>query len=239
MRLCACLLLAICCGGWVPTSIIGGGTPAPPAGGDPVTFVASAADGCGGCAADTIAAFAAGATADAILCWTSVFPRATGTISGVTYDGNALTEGTDYNESDDDSQFTLWYWAPGSATLPDSGDVVATATASLGALGLGCYSFSDVNTTSPVDLPTVCTDSETDSDVVVTSSTDDLVVDYIWEAPAITVGAGQTQRFTATDIDGFGTDIYGSTEGGAASVTMSWTSTVGSSVHCAVNVNQE
>ena len=146
--------------------------------------------------------FAAGAAANDIECFTSGCDRTVGTISSVTYDGNAMTSNGTYNESDGNSQFTSWVSAPGAALLPDTGDVVATASGALGALGLARTSHSGVNEVTPIDAM-ICTDTENPtSDVVVPSAIGSMIVDYIWDVGALNPGPSQTQRANTNDVDG-------------------------------------
>lgn len=97
-------------------------------------------------------------------------------------------------------------------------------------LVLGAISATGVNQTTPVrsgSLQTQNADSASPS-LTISSAAGDLVVDFITVgqsnvpgvAPA--AGAGQTSRYTQT---GSYSGVGGSTEPGASSVTMTWTTT--------------
>ena len=120
----------------------------------------------------------------------------------------------------------MWY-----LKNPPSG----TANVTVNLLGLtnaaaGAVSFSGVdpiNTFGAIASDSSTGTGTTNPSTTVASGTNNLVIDAValeGDAGALTAGAGQTQRWTAT-TGGAASNIrgVGSTEAGAASVTMSWT----------------
>lgn len=96
---------------------------------------------------------------------------------------------------------------------------------------LGGESMTGVDQTTPTGTAATATGTSTAPSVNVSGATDDLAVDCMSAVQqTATVGAGQTQRWNATG----GTSVRGagSTEPGAATVTMSWT--LGASVAWAI-----
>jgi uncharacterized repeat protein (TIGR01451 family) len=146
--------------------------------------------------------------------------------SGVTYGGTALTSLGSTQNSDGLVHVQMYY-----LKNPPSG----TANVTVSLLGLtnaaaGAMSFSGVdpiNTFGAISSDSSTGTGTTDPSTTVASATNNLVIDAValeGSAGALTVGGGQTQRWTAT-TGGAATNIrgVGSTEAGAASVTMSWT----------------
>ena len=85
--------------------------------------------------------------------------------------------------------------------------------------------FSDVDQTAPVGTFVSATSNNSALSINVASAVDDLVIDALGtEGRVLTVGSGQTKRWDL-ESTGAGTNAQGagSTEAGAASVTMSWT----------------
>ena len=114
---------------------------------------------------------------------------------------------------------------------PASGTAAVTVTMSAAAVfGGGAASFSDVDQTTPLGTFAGDGDNTTTPTVTVTSAAGELVFDTVGargDATALTVGAGQTQLWNYTTGSTVGHVIGGgSTEPGAASVTMSWTESV-------------
>jgi hypothetical protein len=110
---------------------------------------------------------------------------------------------------------------------PDTGSQTVTVTwpDAQGQVTSGAVCLSGVHQSTPLDSEAVNNaNSGGPMTVDVSSATDDLVVDAGYVAGQVgapTVGGGQTSRYSvATPDDGYG---VGSTEAGAASVTMSWT----------------
>ncbi|HEY7634895.1 MAG TPA: hypothetical protein VH763_05100 [Gemmatimonadales bacterium] len=146
----------------------------------------------------------------------------------VTYGGTGLTLLRSTRNSDNAVRAELWY-----LKNPASGTANVTVTL-LGAAKMagGAVSFSGVNQTTPIGA--IASDSSTGTGTTnptttVTSATGNLVIDAVameGSAGTVTAGANQTQRWTNT-TGSAGGEIrgVGSTEPGAASVTMSWTKT--------------
>lgn len=153
---------------------------------------------------------------------------ASGTInapSGITYNAVALTSrggltGQTFYRSE---IWTLTNPAAGSNTV-----TITTPGVNQRIFG-GAACYSGVDPTTPVGTLVSATGSSTAPSVVVTSATNDLVIDNLTShnnsSPPPSVVAGQTLRYQT--IDSGSTDgISGSTKAGAASVTMSWTLSV-------------
>jgi hypothetical protein len=86
--------------------------------------------------------------------------------------------------------------------------------------------FTGVDQTTPVGTHAANTSAgdQTAVSSTVSSATNDLVADFMYAVgTAATVGAGQTERLTASDWGGNGLENRTSTEAGAASVDMTWT----------------
>ena len=113
----------------------------------------------------------------------------------------------------------IWYLkAPANTTA----DVVVTMSAATYLIA-GATSWFGVDQTTTFGTVATANGSSTSPSVAVTSAVDELVHDTLAVngAPTITVGAGQTQRWNLAS--GTNKSGAGSTEAGAASVTMSWT----------------
>src|SRR5262249_3242813 len=107
-----------------------------------------------------------------------------------------------------------------------TGSIVVTVSAAKRLVG-GAASFSNVDLTTPHGAFVSAIGNSTTASVAVPSAAGELVVDTAaatGDANSLTVGAGQTQRWNAATGNGGGEARgAGSTEPGAASVTMSWT----------------
>lgn len=155
-----------------------------------------------------------------------------GTVTGITYNGVAMTQLV-VIQNTPDCKVEIWGLA---APATGANNVVVTLSG-LEAVGSGAISFTGVDQSSSTSSPqTNSADSATSSSVTVTSATGDMVVDIVGTSSmSPTVGAGQTQRYTTSPAAGFGN---GSTEAGAASVVMSWTFSSNSVAQAAVNIKQ-
>lgn len=107
---------------------------------------------------------------------------------------------------------------------------------------VGAMSFTGVDQSTPLGTPVSGggTGSDNLTSLIVASAVADLVIDGVAEQPdgafgTLTVGAGQTERYKEPN-PGNRVRTSGSTEPGAASVTMSWTFT-GSLDHSHIAVN--
>ena len=145
-----------------------------------------------------------------------------GDITGVTFNTVAMTELSQWNNSDGTQ--TIWLFGLAG---PTTGDVVVTGDTSLAA-GVITSIYTGVAQTSSTG--TIATDKSAvgvptdNSSVTVTSATDELVVDCVgWNSGGeATAGTGQTKR---AETGNASMDIASSDEAGAASVAMTWTFT--------------
>ncbi len=145
---------------------------------------------------------------------------AAATVSSMTYNGVALTDSaTATNGTRIANQRYLVAPASGSNTFQCN-------YSNTGSFDLGCLAISmtGVDQSTPTGTANTATGSSTTPSVVVSSATDELVVDtlFIDHTAALSVGAGQTERVNAITSNGF-IKYTASTEPGASSVTMDWT----------------
>lgn len=114
-----------------------------------------------------------------------------------------------------------------------SSTVVVTMVGTCQSLGAHALSVHDVDQTTPTAGATGADVSGGAITVNVTAATDDLVYDFTYCYGdgnfAFAPGAGQTERadILVTDYVGDTTRVAASTEAGAATVTMSWSASVG------------
>ncbi len=154
----------------------------------------------------------------------------TGDVVGVTFDGVAMTQiGTTalHTTSNPDIGSALWIkTGVSSGTYPVSVDWTGTILSST----VVVYTCYGVDQTTPVRAgsPNTATASATSVSVAISSAVGDLVIDGVnvgslgaGAAPAM--GASQTEIYAGCIANsGDNQDTCGSTEPGAASVTMSW-----------------
>ena len=149
------------------------------------------------------------------------------TVTSVTYNGVALTKVGEQNSSDD-GRMEIWRLiAPPTGTY----NIVITFSVPLRRAAVaGVMTFTGVHQTTP--LGTFASDFRqapliTDPPTVnVISAANELVFDTVAceTCTSHTVGAGQTQRWNLIETSGYPQTLgAGSTEPGAATVTMSWT----------------
>lgn len=135
------------------------------------------------------------------------------TISSATYNGTTLTQKTVVDGS---LEAELWYLispATGSQTF-------AFVTTPNTAYTLAVNSWTAVDQTTPFGTVVTGTGSAvTSGSIVVSSATNEVVIDLIVTYVDCTVGSGQTERASKSDFY----SAHTSSEAGAASVTMSWT----------------
>ena len=146
------------------------------------------------------------------------------TLSSITYAGPTLTAVAETDAEGGIRGYMQRLVAPTTGannvvvTFVDLSNITSTAS-----------SYTGVDQTTPVDTPAtaVSTAGSTAPSVVVTSATDDLVIDAVHDdgVGTITVDAGQTERGNHRGA-GNGAGQAMSTEAGAAWVTMSWTKSV-------------
>ncbi|MBS0495873.1 MAG: tandem-95 repeat protein, partial [Proteobacteria bacterium] len=156
----------------------------------------------------------------------NVAVKGTSGATTVTYGGVSLTRlGTITNGSGVKQTSELWYLkAPTAGTA----NVVVTLPASNQAVAAGSTNFFGVDQTTPFGTYVSATGTGGTPTVTVASALGDIVIDAAGQhaRSSVTPGTGQTQLWeqrsgtSASDISG-----ASSTKPGAASVTMSWTST--------------
>jgi hypothetical protein len=154
-------------------------------------------------------------------------------VIGVTYNGVALTRLNDpvtqparsTDLSNGVEMFIL------KEPLPAAGTYTVAVSLNAGveyAVG-GSASFNGVNQTTPNRPFQSANGTSTTPTVVVTSATNELVIDTVstqFAGGTLVVGAGQTERWNGlTCFGGINSVGAGSTEPGAATTTMSWTQT--------------
>jgi hypothetical protein len=152
-------------------------------------------------------------------------------VSTITYNGVNLTklESEKYGFV---NKVELWYLVnPSSGTH----NVVVTLSSSSDGLGGGAVTYTGVDQSTPVGTAVKNNGYNLNPTVTVSSAADELVIDVLCVddgGATITVGGGQTTRYSSNPSENLG---RGSSEPGAASVTMSWTlSNVGSADHWAI-----
>jgi hypothetical protein len=147
-------------------------------------------------------------------------------ITSVTYNGVALTmeARASFGTSEGDPRSEVW-----SLPNPASGaQTVATnvGTSTTSYFQVYATTFTGSDTTTACTSANGATGTSTTPSVTISSQSGDLVIDAMTQASAgatITVGAGQTQKYNVSAILGTMRDC-GSTEGGASSVVMDWSS---------------
>ncbi len=144
-------------------------------------------------------------------------------VNSVTYSGTPLTLIATRPGGGNNTRASLFLLV---APPPGTANVVVTLFGPEDVVG-GAVSFTGVDQGTPVGGFASGRGTGTLASVTVASAPDEVVVDTVaarGNAPAITVGAGQAQLWDLGTGTG-GSDIIGggSTEPGAASVTMSWT----------------
>jgi hypothetical protein len=141
-------------------------------------------------------------------------------VSGVTYDGVAMTQVAQRN-------FNPYYnVAMYALVAPNTGthNVVVTQAASINEYTVGAVSFFGVDQTTPYDTPTSADGGSSPATVSTNGGTGDLVVDMLWTGrELIAAEAAQTERWSNEAI---GSPIFAggqSTKPWVSSNTMSWT----------------
>lgn len=154
----------------------------------------------------------------------STGPEAMASVTGVTYNGVALTQIWEIIDSPTDHANAGWYLiAPATGT----NNIVVTFASAMDEICAGGISFTGAHQTSPLGTFQTANGTTGNATVNVSSAADEIVVDNCYVGQnGITVGAGQTQRWQQANIGSYSTG-GGSTETGAATTTMSWTITSG------------
>lgn len=147
------------------------------------------------------------------------------TINAFTYNGNALTAILGAAGDNSNRHAALYrYIAPATGAH----DLVSTL-AGAGTHGIAGIPLDGVDQTTPAENGTGAGGTASPITVDVTSATGNLVIDAFWVqhsggGSTTTVGASQTAQIDRENFSG--ADSWGvSTEAGATTVTMSWTST--------------
>jgi len=166
-------------------------------------------------------------------------------VSSVTYNGVNLTNLSAVNGGGVKIAAEVWYLAPASNPANGNYDVVITISGgNTQKITAGVITLTGVDQTTPVDTGTVKTQDgkNTTPLLSVTSETDDLVMDVLssQDGDGLVPGNGQAEQW---DLEIGGTGVSGhfggaSTEVGATSVTMDWTTTNDFMSHIAFNINQ-
>lgn len=168
--------------------------------------------------------------ADRVL-YVFVVQRSSDVCTGVTFNSVALSEIQDLPWTDSAiGHISLW-----RLINPDAVTANATASFSTGRRAVAhAISFNGAHQTTPNGTPVTATNngaSATHPSCVVSSATDEIVLDCAGlqnddNTSTLTVGASQDQRGNNATSNGTSSGIRGasSTEPGASSVTMSWTS---------------
>jgi hypothetical protein len=142
-----------------------------------------------------------------------------GSSTGVTYGGTAMTL---VGRSAGTHVVEIWrLLAPTVGTA----NIVASFNGTIQVVG-GAAAFDGVNQTTPTGTFVGAGGTSTTPSVAVGSAAGELVIDVLYgnDGPTATVGSGQTAQWNLATGSGNGKARGGgSTEAGAASVTMSWT----------------
>jgi len=139
-------------------------------------------------------------------------------VSGITYDGIPLALRSAASLSTLHAE--LWYLvAPPIGTA----NVVVTFSGSVTSTVVASEGWYNVSQSAPFSASASTSGTSTTPSIAVTAAVGDVVTDIMAAAGNVTatVGAGQTERYNA--IQGTALRAAGSSEAGAASVTMSWT----------------
>ena len=161
----------------------------------------------------------------------NVVPNTAAVVSGVTYGGVAMTQAQAITDAGNDTRTEIWYLLnplTGSNSVVVTGtNLSATATQGLAS----ATSFTGVDQTTPGSIAYQNNGNSGTPSSTLVSAAGELVVDYVTVRQAAVrtaTGAGQTLRYEATSTAPITTDdvlALMSTEPGAASVTMSYTTT--------------
>lgn len=145
--------------------------------------------------------------------------RKNASVTALTYGGTAMT----FIRQDTSGNATTELWR--LINPPTGAQTVSVTISAAQNFAGGAITFTGSDTTTPISNHAGATGISTTPSVTVTSASGELVVDAVSLRSGTipwTVGAGQTLRWERAFSAAFG----GSTEPGAASVTMSWTNSV-------------
>ena len=161
-------------------------------------------------------------------------------IQSVSFNGMALTQAVE--QSDTVAVDSIWYLALGNIAIATTANIVVTSAVPTPSF-IGAIAFQGVDQTTPVDGVQKTFGSETNvsSSLMVSSAVGNTVFDvfdaYDVGAGTHTAGSGQTLIHDG-GVDARDAFYSTSAKDGAASVTMSWTSSGQSFIHVAVDINQ-
>jgi hypothetical protein len=164
--------------------------------------------------------------------------RGSQSVSGVTYGGIVLSNAVDVLGAGNQNRASMWYLvAPASGTAT----VTVTLAGSAAVIG-GAVSLSGVDQTAPLGTAVSANGTSASPSVTVSSATTQLVIDTMatnGDGGPQSAAGGQTEEWnTGTGTSGGDARGGGSTQPGAASVTMSWTLNASKSwALCAVPVH--
>lgn len=148
----------------------------------------------------------------AIVAW-----NGTATVSSVTYNSIALTSTTAANSPYSNHKTQIWYLV---APSTGANNLVVTLSAS-SALNTAVVTYTGVDQTTPVENVTSSSNDINTMAVTVTSAVGDLAFAAVHRSGGTLVpDAGQTERFNAFDSAIL---FAGGDKTGAASVTLTWT----------------
>jgi prepilin-type N-terminal cleavage/methylation domain-containing protein len=142
------------------------------------------------------------------------------TVTGVTYNGTALTQVGERNNGNDAQVYIYILVAPDTGTH----NVVINFSSALdeGAIA-GVMTFTGVDQSTPLGtFASSIGDDSTPATVSISSASGELVFGVVSsEYEALTASSGQDERWNMS-ISGAGTNGAGGTDAGAPTVTMSW-----------------
>lgn len=162
-------------------------------------------------------------------------------IASVTFNGDALTFVQNSAETGAPG-FLTEIWQRVAPDVSTTANVVITYAGASGTPIAGvAVGIKGANQTTPLANATqnATTGPGTGPSVSISSATDNLVIDGIWvddDSTNLTAGAGQTEQAEVT-VTGWG-KLAVSTEAGAASVTMSWTTPNATWAHIGASIQK-
>lgn len=158
--------------------------------------------------------------------------RYSGQVTGITFNGVALTKAADADDGGNRCAAEVWYLVNPAAT---TANIVATCS-SARRVQWTAYCLTGVAQGTPVGTGATATGNSTGPSVAVSSASGELVIDAVAALAdtdtlaglTLTVGASQTQTGNALASSGAQAVRGGSSrEAGASTVTMSWTLSTG------------
>lgn len=144
---------------------------------------------------------------------------ASAAVSGVTYNGVAMTSAGAAVMDGGNTEVSLWYLV---APATGANNIVVSISGTISGIAAGGTSFTGVDQATPVGTYASANGNSSTASVSVSSESGGMVIDIAgcFITRTLSVGSGQTQRFNTSG--GFVVVGAGSTEPGASSVTMSW-----------------